>query len=145
MSIMKSTRTTLLGLLLALTAAAHFANAQDAPAAAASSTATLAPAIIQPQAKCLDPATIERWDRLGPHRVAVTTRGNTYFALEFAADCSAGRNKPSAWQMSTQAPTRLCGYPDETAISSAGDICAIASIRPLDKTQFDAFIKASGG
>lgn len=47
--------------------------------------------------------------------------------------------------MSTQAPTRLCGYPDETAINSAGDICAIASIRPLDKTQFDAFIKASGG
>ncbi|GEM_PF-5075624 len=144
---MKHTRTTHLGLLLALAGGGAIlaARAQDAPTAATSGSAAMTAAVIQPQAKCLDPATIERWDKLGPHRVAVTTRDGEHFALEFASDCDAGRNKPSAWQMSTQAPARLCGYPDESAISSAGDMCAIAGIRPLDKTQFDAFIKASGG
>lgn len=144
---MKYTRAAHLGLLLALAGAgtALAASAQDAPAAVSSSTAAMPPTIIQPLAKCLDPTTIQRWDKLGPHRVAVTTRDDSHFALEFASDCSADRNKPSAWQMSTQAPARLCGYPEETAISSAGDMCAIASIRRLDKTQFEAFVKVSGG
>ncbi|WP_297902761.1 DUF6491 family protein [Metallibacterium sp.] len=145
--IMKHTRTVCLGLLLALVGAgtAFAARAQGAPTAASSGIAATPPAIIKPLAKCLDPTTIQRWDKLGPHRVAVTTRDDDHFALEFASDCSADRNKPSAWQMSTQAPARLCGYPEETAISSTGNMCAIASIRRLDKTQFEAFVKASGG
>ena len=142
---MQSMRTVHLVLLFALTGAVHAAGAQDAPATAASSNATMAAAVIQPQAQCLDPTTIARWDRLDAHRVAVTTRENTYFLLEFAAGCSASRDRPSAWQMSTQAPARLCGYPDETAISSSGDICAIAGIRRLDKKQLDALIHGGSG
>ena len=113
--------------------------AQGAGPATSTSTTTAA-APIQPETQCLDPTQILRWKRLDAHSVAVLARNDRYFELRFAADCSADRNKPSAWQMSSQAPARLCGYAGETAISAQGDMCGIASMKRLDKTQYETLL-----
>lgn len=113
--------------------------AQGAGPATSTSTTTAA-APIQPESQCLDPTRILRWKRLDAHTVAVLARNDRYFELRFAADCSADRNKPSAWQMSSQAPARLCGYAGETAISAQGDMCGIASMKRLDKTQYETLL-----
>lgn len=114
--------------------------AQGAGPAISTSATTAAAAPIQPESRCLDPTRILRWKRLDAHTVAVLARNDRYFELRFAADCSAGRNKPSAWQMSSQAPARLCGYAGETAISAQGDMCGIASMKRLDKTQYETLL-----
>lgn len=126
--------------IAALTITAWPAGAEDAAATPASASTGSTPGPIQPLSRCLDPASIRQWDRLDAHEVAVTTRDGEHFGLRFDSGCQAERDKPAAWQMSAQAPSRLCGFEGETAISSAGDMCAIASIERLDKTQFDAMI-----
>lgn len=114
--------------------------AQGAGPAISTSATTAAAAPIQPESRCLDPTRILHWKRLDAHTVAVLARNDRYFELRFAADCSADRNKPSAWQMSSQAPARLCGYAGETAISAQGDMCGIASMKRLDKTQYETLL-----
>lgn len=101
-----------------------------------------APMPIQPLSQCLDPSSIQQWDRLDAHKVAVTTRNGEHFSLRFDSECQIAREKPAAWQMSNQAPSRLCGFEGESAISSDGDMCAIASIKRLSTNQFDAMVSA---
>ena len=132
-------------LVLALGAAhAQQDSAAQSDPATSTSTATAA-APIQPVSQCLDPTRILRWKRLDAHTVAVLARNDRYFELRFAADCSADRSKPSAWQMSSQAPARLCGYAGEIAISAQGDMCGIASMKRLNKVQYETLLSTGKG
>ena len=136
-------RTAIATLLVFALGAAHAQQdsaAQGAGPATSTSATTAAAAPIQPESQCLNPTRILRWKRLDAHTVAVLARNDQYFELRFAADCSADRNKPSAWQMSSQAPARLCGYAGETAISAQGDMCGIASMKRLDKAQYETLL-----
>ena len=118
--------------------------AQGAGPATSTSTTTAA-APIQPESQCLDPTRILRWKRLDAHTVAVLARNDRYFELRFTTGCSADRNKPSAWQMSSQAPARLCGYAGETAISAQGDMCGIASMKRLNRARYETLLGAGKG
>ena len=131
---------TLLAFALGAAHAQQDSVAQSAGPAISTSATTAAAAPIQPESQCLDPTRILRWKRLDAHTVAVLARNDRYFELRFAADCSADRNKPSAWQMSSQAPARLCGYAGETAISAQGDMCGIASMKRLDRAQYETLL-----
>ena len=105
------------------------------------------PAAAQPikdLSKCLDPTQIQRWDRLDVQHYAVATVSDQHFEVQFAAGCDLGRDKPSAWQMSTQAPTRLCGFAGETAIDASGDLCTISAVKILDRKQFEGLLKGGG-
>ena len=134
-------RAAIAALLVLALGAAHAQQDPVAQSEPAASTSTVAAAVpIRPVSQCLDPTRIQRWQRLDAHLVAVLTRNDQYFELRFAADCSADRSKPSAWQMSSQAPARLCGYAGETAISAQGDMCGIASMKRLDRAQYETLL-----
>lgn len=127
-------------LLVFALGAAHAQQDSVAQGAGPAISTSAAAAPIQPESQCLDPTQILRWKRLDAHSVAVLARNDQYFELRFAADCNADRNKPSAWQMSSQVPARLCGYAGETAISAQGDMCGIASMKRLDRAQYETLL-----
>ncbi len=129
----------LLAGVLAQASWAQDSGAQAAPAAAASA-AVQAWGPVQPTSQCLDPAAVDRWHRLDERTVLAATRGGGYFELRFADAC-ASSTRPSAWQMSAQAPGRLCGFAGEVAVDAEGNLCRIAGLRRLDRAQFDALEK----
>ena len=129
-----------IAILVLLAPAMTVARAQATNPEAGSATAQP----IQELSKCLDPTQIQRWDRLDAQNYAVATVSGQHFEVQFAAGCDIGRDKPSAWQMSTQAPTRLCGFSGETAIDANGDLCTITTVKILDRKQFEDLLKGGG-
>ncbi len=128
--------------LLAVPALAQQSAPASAAAAASSAAAAWTP--IVPVSQCLDPSAIDRWQRMDAQRVLVATRAKAHYELRFGDAC-AGRDKPAAWEMSTQAPSRLCGYTGETALDAEGNLCSLSGVRVLDTTQYEALRARAGG
>lgn len=144
--------TTLIAAILTSLLGFGAAQAQDTPAATASTTpttnaapaTTLAPGPIRPLQQCLNPSQITRWQALGA-RAAAVVAGDSYFEIHFGDDCDHDRSRPAAWQMAPGNSNVLCGDSGESAITARGNVCPIAGMRRLDPGGYDALLAAKGG